>query len=115
MDEKETTVNQQNIESTGGAAADAPRAPRGGAIGAFGVPGDGVTPTGKRMAQKPKRRVCSYCMNKVDYIDYKDINRLKKYISEKGKIIPRRQTGLCARHQRELTTAVKRAQNMSLI
>ncbi|MDR0462492.1 MAG: 30S ribosomal protein S18 [Christensenellaceae bacterium] len=65
--------------------------------------------------QKPKRRVCSFCMNKIAYIDYKDINRLKKYLSEKGKIISRRQTGLCARHQRELTTAIKRARNMSLI
>ena len=65
--------------------------------------------------QKPKRRVCSFCMNKTAYIDYKDINRLKKYVTEKGKIITRRQTGLCARHQRELTNAIKRARNMSLL
>ena len=64
---------------------------------------------------KPKRRPCGFCMNKVAYIDYKDINRLRKYMSEKGKIVARRQTGLCAAHQREVTNAVKRARNMSLI
>jgi len=69
----------------------------------------------KKPGIKPKRRVCSFCMNKVTYIDYKDVNRLRKYLSEKGKIISRRQTGLCATHQRELTNAVKRARNMSLI
>ena len=69
----------------------------------------------RRGMQKPKRRVCSFCMSKIGFIDYKDINRLKKYLTEKGKIISRRQTGLCARHQRELTNAIKRARNMSLI
>lgn len=102
MDEKETQVTEQNIEAPAD-GADTKRAPRGAAA------------DGKRPMQKPKRRVCSFCMNKVDYIDYKDINRLKKYISEKGKIIPRHQSGLCARHQRELTNAIKRARNMSLI
>jgi len=64
---------------------------------------------------KAKRRVCGFCMNKVTYIDYKDVNRLRKYLSEKGKIIARRQTGLCAAHQRELTNAIKRARTMSLL
>ena len=68
-------------------------------------------PTGKPARKKP----CAFCMEKSVYIDYKDINRLKKYVTEKGKILPRRQTGLCARHQREVTNAVKRARNMSLI
>ena len=75
----------------------------------------GDNPRGKRPGQKPKRRGCSFCMNKVGYIDYKETNRLKKYMTEKGKIISRRQTGLCARHQREITNAIKRARNMSLI
>ena len=69
----------------------------------------------KRPTGKAKRRPCSFCLNKVTFIDYKDVNRLRKYIAENGKIISRRQTGLCAKHQRELTTAVKRARNMSLI
>ncbi|MCL2569785.1 MAG: 30S ribosomal protein S18 [Firmicutes bacterium] len=64
--------------------------------------------------QKPKRRPCGFCMEKNVYIDYKD-PRLKKYMTENGKIVSRRQTGLCAAHQRELTTAVKRARTMSII
>ena len=68
-------------------------------------------PMGKPIRKKP----CSYCMEKSVYIDYKDVARLRKYVTEKGKIVPRRQTGLCAAHQRELTTAIKRARNMSLI
>jgi len=69
----------------------------------------------KRPGMKPKRRVCPFCANKIAYIDYKDIGKLKKYLTEKGKIISRRQTGLCARHQREITNAIKRARNMSLL
>ena len=76
---------------------------------------NGATGTMSPRGMKPKRRVCSFCANKITYIDYKDIGRLKKYITEKGKIISRRQTGLCARHQRELTNAIKRARTMSLI
>jgi len=110
MDEKEVEVTETRAEAPEG--ADVKRAPKGAPAGASG---DAPAPFGKRMMQKPKRRICSFCMNKVDYIDYKDINRLKKYISEKGKIIPRHQTGLCARHQRELTQAIKRARVMSLI
>jgi len=68
----------------------------------------------KKPMGRPKRRPCPFCMDKGVYIDYKD-PRLKKYITEKGKIVCRRQTGLCAGHQRSLTTAIKRARNMSLI
>ena len=72
----------------------------------------------KKPTLKPKRRVCSFCMAKTstsNFIDYKDVARLRKYLTEKGKIVPRRQTGLCAAHQRELTNAIKRARNMSLL
>ena len=73
----------------------------------------------EKRAPRQKRRVCSFCMEKDEakrplYIDYKD-PRLKKYISEGGKIFPRRQTGLCAAHQRELARAVKVAKNMGLL
>ena len=68
----------------------------------------------KKALARPKRRPCPFCMDKGVYIDYKD-PRLKKYITEKGKIICRRQSGLCAGHQRALTTAIKRARNMALI
>ena len=64
---------------------------------------------------KPKRRVCSFCADKSSVIDYKDINKLKKYINEKGKILPRRVTGNCAKHQRELTRAIKRSRQIALL
>ncbi len=62
-----------------------------------------------------KKKVCAFCEDKNLKIDYKDANRLKKYVTEKGKIIPSRQTGTCARHQRELTVAIKRARNIALL
>lgn len=64
---------------------------------------------------KPRRRVCSFCAEKVERIDYKDINKLKKYVTERGKILPRRISGNCAKHQRELTTAIKRARQIALL
>lgn len=65
---------------------------------------------------KNRRKVCAFCEDKnLKFIDYKDVNRLKKYVTEKGKIIPSRQTGTCSRHQRELTTAIKRARNIALL
>jgi small subunit ribosomal protein S18 len=69
-------------------------------------------------AQRPFRRrkkVCAFCTENVAVIDYKDVPRLRKYISERAKILPRRVTGTCAKHQRELTTAIKRARQMALL
>lgn len=57
--------------------------------------------------QRRRKKVCYFCANHVDYIDYKDVELLKRYISEKGKILPRRVTGTCAKHQRTLTVAIK--------
>ena len=63
-----------------------------------------------------KKKVCAFCEDKnLKFIDYKDVNRLRKYVTEKGKIISSRQTGTCSRHQRELTTAIKRARNIALL
>ena len=64
---------------------------------------------------KRRKKVCAYCADKVDFIDYKDTMRLKKNLSERYKILPRRVTGTCARHQRQLTIAVKRARHLALI
>ena len=65
---------------------------------------------------KPKKRVCVFCDDKnLKFIDYKDVNRLRKFVTEKGKILPSRHTRTCARHQRELTVAIKRARNMALL
>ena len=68
----------------------------------------------KREGKKPRRKVCSFCADKI-MIDYKDANRLKRYITERGKILPRRVTGCCACHQRELTIAIKRARQIALL
>ncbi len=69
----------------------------------------------KRYRKTSRRKVCNFCVDKVECIDYKDVAKLKRYITEKGKILPRRQTGTCAEHQRELTVAIKRARFMALI
>ena len=62
-----------------------------------------------------RRRVCRFCVDKIDYIDYKDVRVLMMAIPERGKIQPRRLSGTCAKHQRKLTTAVKRARQLALI
>ena len=69
----------------------------------------------RRQNRKGRKKVCSFCVDKVDYIDYKDVARLHKFISDRAKILPRRVTGTCAAHQRELTTAIKRARQVALL
>lgn len=69
----------------------------------------------RRDRRRSRKKVCSFCVDKVEVIDYKDINRLKKYITERGKILPRRISGNCANHQRELTSAIKRARMVALL
>ena len=68
----------------------------------------------RRGGRKGRRKVCSFCVDKVETIDYKDVPRLRKFISDRSKILPRRVTGTCAAHQRELTTAIKRARHVAL-
>jgi len=80
-------------------------------------------PGGPRGAERPKRRprfiqrrrVCQFCVDKVDTVDYKDAGKLRRYVSERGKIEPRRKTGTCAKHQRTLTVALKRARHIALL
>lgn len=67
------------------------------------------------MKKMPKKKVCVFCAEKVDELDYKDVTKVKKFITEKGKILPRRVSGVCAKHQRMVATAVKRARVMALI
>ena len=64
---------------------------------------------------RKRKKVCIFCADKIDYIDYKDTAKLKKFISERGKILPRRISGTCAKHQRELNTAIKRARQAALL
>ena len=65
--------------------------------------------------RKSRKKVCAFCMDKIENIDYKDVPRLKRYLSDRAKIIPRRVTGTCARHQRQLTVAVKRARHLAFL
>ena len=65
--------------------------------------------------RKPRRKVCSFCADKVEFIDYKDAAKLRRYLSERGKIVPRRISGCCAKHQRTITTAIKKARIIALL
>ena len=65
--------------------------------------------------KRPRRKACAFCTEKVETIDFMDSVRLRKFISERGKILPKRMTGTCAKHQRELTTAIKRARQIALL
>lgn len=101
-----------SVPSAAPAATGAPSAPSASG------PRPGA-PRGRREGgmrfRRPHRKVCRFCADKVDYIDYKDSPRLRSFISERGKILPSRMTGTCARHQRELTVALKRARNIALL
>ena len=68
-----------------------------------------------RPMNRKRKKVCSYCVDKVEHIDYKDTAKLRRYLSERGKILPRRTTGICAAHQRQLTVAIKRARHIALL
>jgi small subunit ribosomal protein S18 len=63
----------------------------------------------------PRRKVCSFCVDKIEHIDYKEVGRLRRFVSDRGKIEPRRKTGTCARHQRRLSEALKRARFIALL
>ncbi|SEQ87606.1 small subunit ribosomal protein S18 [Lachnospiraceae bacterium NE2001] len=80
----------------------------------YGNKDGGAAPMRRRPMHR-RRKVCVFCSDENQVIDYKDANLLRKYISERGKILPRRITGTCAKHQRELTTAIKRARQVALI
>lgn len=92
----------------------APRGPR-----PEGAAGEGDRPRGGRRFGGgrfgSRRKVCAFCMDGIKEVDYKDLPRLRRHISERGKIEPRRKLGTCARHQRSLTTAIKRARHVALL
>ena len=71
--------------------------------------------TDRPLHRKPRKKICHFCADRVEAIDYKDVARLRKYVSERAKILPRRTTGTCAKHQRDLTIAIKRARHIALI
>ena len=93
-----------------------PQGERGDGEGGRGRPGGGPggrRPSGGRYA--PRRKVCAFCVDNIQHVDYKDIGRLRRHVGERGKIEPRRKLGTCARHQRSLTVAIKRARYIALI
>ncbi len=70
---------------------------------------------GRQFKRRTRRKVCQFCVDKVEHIEYKDTGKLRKFLSEKGKILPRRISGNCAKHQRQMTTAIKRARHIALL
>src|SRR6267142_487106 len=100
--------------SDSGPRSGPPRGPRrdGPSGGAGGSGGRYGGPPGLR---RPRRKVCTFCVDKVQKIDYKDVGRIRRFISDRGKIDPRRKSGTCAKHQRMLTTALKRARLMAML
>ncbi|CAA7599788.1 Ribosomal protein S18 family signature [Acididesulfobacillus acetoxydans] len=69
----------------------------------------------RERGRRPRKRVCSFCVDKVESIDYKETHKLRKYVTERGKILPRRISGNCAKHQRQVTLAIKRARSIALL
>jgi small subunit ribosomal protein S18 len=90
---------------------------RGG--GPRGAGGRGAGPKGAKDQGKRyffrRRKVCKFCSDRIDYIDYKDVKLLSSFVPERGKVLPRRMFGTCAEHQRKLTLAIKRARNIALL
>ncbi len=81
---------------------------------AYSKEGRSDAPMRRKSNPRRRKKVCVFC-GKDNVIDYKDVNKLKRYVSERGKILPRRITGNCAKHQRAITTAIKRARHMALM
>lgn len=97
---------------------DRSRSDRGDRGGDRGDRGDRGGPGDRRRRPRgrfPRRKVCPFCADKIPFIDYKDVVRLRHFVSDRGKILPRRVTGTCAKHQRSLTTAIKRARLIALL
>ncbi len=113
-DTQETTSQSAPASSDGGERPSrfAPRGPRPEG-------GEGERPRGGRRFGGgrfgSRRKVCNFCMDGIKEVDYKDLPRLRRHISERGKIEPRRKTGTCAKHQRSLTVAIKRARHVALL
>jgi small subunit ribosomal protein S18 len=110
----QSPAKQGTAPGPGGPRGSGPRG--GGSRGGGGGRGPGG-PGGRRGKRQffRKRKVCRFCMDKVDFIDYKRVEMLQPFIQDRGKILPRRMTGTCSRHQRWLGEAIKRARNIALL
>jgi small subunit ribosomal protein S18 len=113
--EQEQRSDGQAPRTRFGGGAQGPRPAGGGRPGPGGGGGRGGPRRGGGGRFGGRRKVCGFCVDNIDEVDYKDISRLRRYISERGKIEPRRKLGTCARHQRSLTTAIKRARHVALV
>jgi len=111
-DEEPTAAPAGATAAISVAAGEQARGPRG--AGGYRREG-GRREGGRERGSYGRRRVCGFCMDNVQTIDYKDTARLRRFLSERGKIEPRRKTGTCAKHQRWLTTALKRARQLALL
>ncbi|MGH2452631.1 MAG: 30S ribosomal protein S18 [bacterium] len=69
----------------------------------------------KQWRRRPRRKICAFCAEKAQFIDYKDAGKLRRYVTERGKILPRRISGTCARHQRSLAVAIKRGRELAML
>ena len=107
--EENTSSSETREERKPHRASDGPRGGREG-----GKEGAKTEWTGGKF-RRPRRKSCRFCADRVAAIDYKDFNRIRAFVSDRGKIIPSRMTGTCASHQRELTKAIKRARNIALL
>lgn len=103
----EETRTQSSFGSGGGDRGGPPRGPRPG-----GGPG-GAREGGRKYFRRKK--VCKFCVEKIDSIHYRDVRLLQQFVAERGKIVPRRLTGVCTTHQRRLTRAIKQARNIALL
>lgn len=117
--ETEKTVDTEVVEQA--APVEETAAPAEVATAPEAAPAEeAAAPAEARPARAPRqnrrrKKVCAFCVEKIDEIDYKDAGRLRKYTSERAKILPRRVTGTCAKHQRQLTLAIKRARQVALL
>jgi small subunit ribosomal protein S18 len=109
-DRPETSEPRQRF----GAGAQGVRAPIGGDRGERGERPRGRRPAGGGR-YTPRRKICAFCADNIGEVDYKDIARIRRHLSERGKIEPRRKLGTCAKHQRSLTVAIKRARHLALL
>ena len=107
-------MNEDQTESS--VEAERPEAVQPEAPAAEGErPAEAARPERRRPRYTSRRKVCFFCAEKIARIDYKDVDGLRRYLSDRGKIEPRRKTGTCARHQRRLTVALKRARHLALL
>lgn len=98
-----------------GAGAQGGRPPFGADRGERGDRPRGRRPGGGGGRYTPRRKICAFCADNIDEVDYKDLGHIRRHLSERGKIEPRRKLGTCARHQRSLTVAIKRARHLALL